>query len=179
MCTRFTLQQFPMIHTISIKSYQKCGKQIIQQTQHTVLCSSIFVQVPIATTVAVIVAFVDAQQCPKCLTLNTSFYKSQNIRHRIFHARKPFIIPKIFYFKSENSTLFSDIPGNILYQTKHYYSRIYGGIYGAGQFQDPRHPHLTSDTNYSFSSSNQKEKEEKYSANVNLSFMSFVSEYEK
>ena len=94
------------------------------------------------------------------------------VDHRIFHARKPFIIPKIFNFKSENSTLFSDIPGNILYQTKHYYSRIYGGIYGACKVQDPRHPYVTSDTNYSFSSSEQKEKEEKYSANVNLSFMS-------
>ena len=56
----FTLQEFHTIDPISIKSYHKFGKQIIQQTQHTVL-SSIFVQVPIATTVAVIVAFVDAQ----------------------------------------------------------------------------------------------------------------------
>ena len=33
----------------------------IDNTQHTVLCSSMFVQVPIATTIAVIVAFFDAQ----------------------------------------------------------------------------------------------------------------------
>ena len=61
MWTTFTLQEFHMIDQISIKYYQKCGKYLIQRTQHTVLCSSMFVQVPIATTVAVIVAFVDAQ----------------------------------------------------------------------------------------------------------------------
>ena len=55
---------------------------------------------------------------------------------------------------------------------KHYYSRIYGAKYGAGQVQDPRHRHLTSYTNYSFSSSEQKEKVEEYNANENLSFMS-------
>ena len=44
-------------------------------------------------------------------------------------------------------------------------------IYGAGQVQDPRHRHLTSYTNCSFSSFEQKEKEEEYNANENLSFM--------
>ena len=76
----------------------------------------------------------------------------------------------LFFFESKNSTLFSNIPGNILYQTKHYYSRIYGAIYGAGLVQDPRHRHLTSYTNCSVSSSEQKEEE--YNANENLSFMS-------
>ena len=96
---------------------------------------------------------------------------SQNIRRRTVHSKKPFIISKKFFFKSKNSTLFSNIPGNILSQEEHYHSRIHGAIYGAGQLQVPRHRHLTSDTNYS-SSSEQKEKEEEYNANENLSFMS-------
>ena len=54
----------------------------------------------------------------KCLTLHTSLYKSQNIRHRTFHAQNPFIISKILSFESKNSTLFSDIPGNIVFQKK-------------------------------------------------------------
>ena len=53
---------------------------------------------------------------PKCLTLNTSLYKSQNIRHRTVDAQNPFIISKKFFFKTKNSTLFSDIPGNILFE---------------------------------------------------------------
>ena len=108
----------------------------------------------------------------KCLTLNTSLFKSQNIRHRTVDSKKPFIISKKFFFKTKNSTLFSDIPSNILFKKKHYHSSSYGGIYGSGQVQDPQHPHLTSDTNYSFSSSEQKEKGEEYNANENLSIMS-------
>ena len=50
----------------------------------------------------------------KCLTLNTSLYKSQNIRHGPLDAKKTFIISKIFFFESKNITLFSDTPGNIL-----------------------------------------------------------------
>ena len=63
---------------------------------------------------------------------------------------------------------YSRILRGIFFKKKHYYSRIYGAKYGAGQVQDPRHRHLT---NYSFSSSEQKEKEEEYNANENPSFM--------
>ena len=62
--------------------------------------------------------------------------------------------------------------GTFFFFKKHYRSRIYGGIYGVGKVQDPRHPHLTSETNYSFSSSEQKEKEEEQNASENLSIMS-------
>ena len=65
---------------------------------------------------------------------------------------------------------YSRIFRGIFFKKKHYYSRIYGAIYGAGQVQDPRHCHLTSYTNCSVSSSEQKEEE--YNANENLSFMS-------
>ena len=85
--------------------------------------------------------------------------------------KKHSLFPRYSFFKTKNSTLFSDIPGNILLKKKHYYSRIYGALYGAGQVQDPRHRHLTSYTNCSFSSSEQKEKEEEYNANENPSFM--------
>ena len=97
----------------------------------------------------------------KCLTLHTSLYKSQNIRHGPLDAQKHSLFQRYSFFKTKNSTLFSDIPGNILFlKKKHYYSSIYAAIYGAGQVQDPRHPHPTSYTNYSFSFSEQKEKEE-------------------
>ena len=83
------------------------------------------------------------------------------------------LFPRNSLFKTKNSTLFSDIPGNILFKKKkHYYSSIYAAIYGAGQVQDPRHRHLTSYTNCSFSSSEQKEKEVEYNATENLSFIS-------
>ena len=83
------------------------------------------------------------------------------------------LFPRNSLFKTKNSTLFSDIPGNILFlKEKQYYSSINAAIYGAGQVQDPRHRHLTSYTNCSVSSSEQKEKEEEYNANENLSFMS-------
>ena len=61
----------------------------------------------------------------KCLTLNTSLYKSQNIRHRTFHVQKPFIIS----FKTKNSTLFSDIPGNILFFKKNIIIPVFMGQY--------------------------------------------------
>ena len=83
------------------------------------------------------------------------------------------LFPRYSFFNSENSTLFSDILGNILFQKKiNYYSSIYGAIYGAGQVQDPRHCHLTSYTNCSFPSSEQKEKKEEYNANENLFLIS-------
>ena len=65
--------------------------------------------------------------------------------------------------------------GIFFLKKKHYYSSIYGAIYGAGQVQDPRHRHLTSYTNCSFSSSEQKEKEEEYNANENPTFIRYFS----
>ena len=56
-------------------------------------------------------------------------YKSQNIRHKTFHVQKIFIISKIFFFKTKNSTLFSDIPGNILFQKKNIIIPVFMGEY--------------------------------------------------
>ena len=85
-------------------------------------------------------------------------------KHSLF-PRYSFLNPKTVHY--------SRILRGIFFKKKtHYYSRIYGGIYGAGKVQDPRHRHLTSYTNCIFSSSEQKEKDEEYDANENLSFMS-------
>ena len=97
-------------------------------------------------------------------TLPSISHKAFDIGHFMFknHLLFPLKLKIVHY-----SRIFRGI---FFFKKKHYYSSIYGAIYGAGQFQDPRHRHLTSDTNYSFSSFEQKEEE--YNAIENPSFMS-------
>ena len=118
----------------------------------------------------------------KCLTLHTSLYKSQNIRHRTLDAQNPFIISKKFFFKTKNSTLFSDIPSNILFK-KYIIIPVFMGQYmEQAKFKihdivilqviqitpSPSPNKKKKKRNIS----EQKEKEEEYNANENLSSMS-------
>ena len=85
-------------------------------------------------------------------------------KHSLF-PRYSFLNPKTLHYSRI-------LRGIFFLKKNHYYSRIYGAKYGAGQVQDPRQRHLTSYTNCSFSSSEQKEKEVEYNATENLSFIS-------